>query len=72
MLALPVFAFGLVAWILGMGPGTIAVYLWAGYDMPIVYELSLIEQVRTVEAEIKRTTTWGVNFERAKVSARSQ
>ncbi|MDT4967306.1 MAG: K(+)-stimulated pyrophosphate-energized sodium pump [Acidobacteriota bacterium] len=65
----PVFAFGLVAFgFLGMGPVTIAVDSYGPVtdNAQSVYELSLIEQVPDVEAEIKRDYNVIVNFERAK------
>jgi K(+)-stimulated pyrophosphate-energized sodium pump len=61
MLAPAVFAFGLVAFgFLGMGPVTIAVDSYGPVtdNAQSVYELSLIEQVPNVEAEIKKTSTW--------------
>jgi K(+)-stimulated pyrophosphate-energized sodium pump len=69
MLAPAVFAFGLVAFgFLGMGPVTIAVDSYGPVtdNAQSVYELSLIEQVPNVEAEIKKDFNMGVNFERAK------
>ncbi len=69
MLAPAVFAFGLVAFgFLGMGPVTIAVDSYGPVtdNAQSVYELSLIEQVPNVEAEVKRDFNMGVNFERAK------
>ncbi len=69
MLAAPVFAFGLVAFgFLGMGPVTIAVdsYGPVADNAQSVYELSLIENVPNVEAEVKRDFNIDVNFERAK------
>ena len=69
MLAPPVFAFGLVAFgFLGMGPVTIAVDSYGPVtdNAQSVYELSLIEQVPNVEAEIKKDFGFNVNFERAK------
>jgi K(+)-stimulated pyrophosphate-energized sodium pump len=69
MLAPAVFAFGLVAFgFLGMGPVTIAVDSYGPVtdNAQSVYELSLIEQVPNVEAEIKKDFNLGVNFERAK------
>jgi K(+)-stimulated pyrophosphate-energized sodium pump len=65
----PVFAFGLVAFgFLGMGPVTIAVDSYGPVtdNAQSVYELSLIEQVPNVEAEIKKDFGIDVNFERAK------
>jgi K(+)-stimulated pyrophosphate-energized sodium pump len=69
MLAPAVFAFGLVAFgFLGMGPVTIAVDSYGPVtdNAQSVYELSLIEQVPNVEAEIKKDFNLSVNFERAK------
>jgi len=69
MLAPAVFAFGLVAFgFLGMGPVTIAVDSYGPVtdNAQSVYELSLIEQVPNVEAEIKKDFGFNVNFERAK------
>jgi K(+)-stimulated pyrophosphate-energized sodium pump len=69
MLAPAVFAFGLVAFgFLGMGPVTIAVDSYGPVtdNAQSVYELSLIEQVPNVEAEIKKDFNMNINFERAK------
>ncbi len=69
MLAPAVFAFGLVAFgFLGMGPVTIAVDSYGPVtdNAQSVYELSLIEQVPNVEAEVKKDFNMSVNFERAK------
>ncbi len=69
MVAEPVFAFGLVAFgFLGMGPVTIAVDSYGPVtdNAQSVYELSLIEQVPDVEAEVKQTYNVDVNFGRAK------
>jgi len=69
MLAPAVFAFGLVAFgFLGMGPVTIAVDSYGPVtdNAQSVYELSLIEQVPNVEAEIKKDFNRPVHFERAK------
>jgi K(+)-stimulated pyrophosphate-energized sodium pump len=69
MLAPAVFAFGLVAFgFLGMGPVTIAVDSYGPVtdNAQSVYELSLIEQVPNVEAEIRKDFNMSVNFERAK------
>jgi K(+)-stimulated pyrophosphate-energized sodium pump len=69
MLAPAVFAFGLVAFgFLGMGPVTIAVDSYGPVtdNAQSVYELSLIEQVPNVRAEIKKEFSLDVNFERAK------
>ena len=69
MLAPAVFAFGLVAFgFLGMGPVTIAVDSYGPVtdNAQSVYELSLIENVPNVEAELKKDFNVNVNFERAK------
>jgi K(+)-stimulated pyrophosphate-energized sodium pump len=69
MLAPAVFAFGLVAFgFLGMGPVTIAVDSYGPVtdNAQSVYELSLIETLPNVEAEIKRDFNMDVNFDRAK------
>jgi K(+)-stimulated pyrophosphate-energized sodium pump len=69
MLAPAVFAFGLVAFgFLGMGPVTIAVDSYGPVtdNAQSVYELSLIEQVPNVEAEVKRDFNLDINFDRAK------
>jgi K(+)-stimulated pyrophosphate-energized sodium pump len=69
MLAPAVFAFGLVAFgFLGMGPVTIAVDSYGPVtdNAQSVYELSLIELVPNVEAEVKKDFNMDVNFERAK------
>ncbi|HEX8180118.1 MAG TPA: sodium-translocating pyrophosphatase [Pyrinomonadaceae bacterium] len=69
MVAEPVFAFGLVAFgFLGMGPVTIAVDSYGPVtdNAQSVYELSLIEQVPNIEADIKRDFGIDVNFARAK------
>jgi K(+)-stimulated pyrophosphate-energized sodium pump len=65
----PVFAFGLVAFgFLGMGPVTIAVDSYGPVtdNAQSVYELSLIEQIPNVEAEIQRDFNLTPNFGRAK------
>ncbi|HSB26375.1 MAG TPA: sodium/proton-translocating pyrophosphatase, partial [Pyrinomonadaceae bacterium] len=65
----PVFGFGLVAFgFLGMGPVTIAVDSYGPVtdNAQSVYELSLIEQVPNVEAEVKKEFNVDVNFNRAK------
>jgi K(+)-stimulated pyrophosphate-energized sodium pump len=69
MIAAPVFAFGLVAFgFLGMGPVTIAVDSYGPVtdNAQSVYELSLIEQVPGIQADLKRDYNINVNFERAK------
>jgi K(+)-stimulated pyrophosphate-energized sodium pump len=69
MVAAPVFAFGLVAFgFLGMGPVTIAVDSYGPVtdNAQSVYELSLIEQIPDIEAEVKRDFNTTVNFDRAK------
>jgi len=69
MLAPAVFAFGLVAFgFLGMGPVTIAVDSYGPVtdNAQSVYELSLIEQVPNVRAEIKKDFGFEPDFARAK------
>jgi len=69
MLVPAVFAFGLVAFgFLGMGPVTIAVDSYGPVtdNAQSVYELSLIEQIPNVEAEVKKDFGIDVNFDRAK------
>jgi K(+)-stimulated pyrophosphate-energized sodium pump len=69
MLAPAVFAFGLVAFgFLGMGPVTIAVDSYGPVtdNAQSVYELSLIEQIPGIEAELKRDYNITANFGRAK------
>ena len=69
MLAPAVFAFGLVAFgFLGMGPVTIAVDSYGPVtdNAQSVYELSLIETVPNVNAEVKKDFNIDVNFDRAK------
>ncbi len=69
MLAPAVFAFGLVAFgFLGMGPVTIAVDSYGPVtdNAQSVYELSLIEQVPGIEAELKKDYNVDVRFDRAK------
>ncbi len=69
MVAPAVFAFGLVAFgFLGMGPVTIAVDSYGPVtdNAQSVYELSLIEQVPNVRAEIKKDFGFDPNFARAK------
>jgi K(+)-stimulated pyrophosphate-energized sodium pump len=69
MLAPAVFAFGLVAFgFLGMGPVTIAVDSYGPVtdNAQSVYELSLIESVPGIEAELKKDYGIDVKFERAK------
>jgi len=69
MLAPAVFAFGLVAFgFLGMGPVTIAVDSYGPVtdNAQSVYELSLIEDVPNIEAELKRDFGIIAKFERAK------
>src|SRR5437773_1928180 len=69
MLAPAVFSFGLVAFgFLGMGPVTIAVDSYGPVtdNAQSVYELSLIEQVPNVRAEIKKDFGFEPNFARAK------
>ena len=69
MMAPAVFAFGLVAFgFLGMGPVTIAVDSYGPVtdNAQSVYELSVIEQIPGVQAEIKKDFGFDVDFERAK------
>jgi K(+)-stimulated pyrophosphate-energized sodium pump len=69
MMVPAVFAFGLVAFgFLGMGPVTIAVDSYGPVtdNAQSVYELSLIEQVPNISAELKKDFGINVNFERAK------
>ena len=69
MLAPAVFAFGLVAFgFLGMGPVTIAVDSYGPVtdNAQSVYELSLIENVPDIEAELKKDYGIEARFERAK------
>jgi len=69
MQAPAVFAFGLVAFgFLGMGPVTIAVDSYGPVtdNAQSVYELSTIEQIPNVKAEIKKDYGFDVDFERAK------
>ncbi len=69
MLAPAVFAFGLVAFgFLGMGPVTIAVDSYGPVtdNAQSVYELSLIETIPGIKAELKKDFAIDVKFERAK------
>jgi K(+)-stimulated pyrophosphate-energized sodium pump len=69
MAAPAVFAFGLVAFgFLGMGPVTIAVDSYGPVtdNAQSVYELSLIEQIPNIEAEVRRDFGMTVNFDKAK------
>ena len=69
MLAPAVFAFGLVAFgFLGMGPVTIAVDSYGPVtdNAQSVYELSLIENVPNIKAEVKKDFGFDLNFEKAK------
>lgn len=69
MIAAPVFAFGLVAFgFLGMGPVTIAVDSYGPVtdNAQSVYELSLIETIPNIKAEIKKEFGFEPNFEKAK------
>jgi K(+)-stimulated pyrophosphate-energized sodium pump len=69
MLAPAVFAFGLVAFgFLGMGPVTIAVDSYGPVtdNAQSIYELSLIETLPGIEAELKKDFGIDVKFERAK------
>ncbi|MDR1726665.1 MAG: sodium-translocating pyrophosphatase [Acidobacteriota bacterium] len=69
MAAPAVFAFGLVAFgFLGMGPVTIAVDSYGPVtdNAQSVFELSLIEQIPDVEAEVKKDYGVDVKFDKAK------
>ena len=69
MLAPAVFAFGLVAFgFLGMGPVTIAVDSYGPVtdNAQSIYELSLIETIPGIEAELKKDYNFDAKFERAK------
>jgi K(+)-stimulated pyrophosphate-energized sodium pump len=69
MLAPATFAFGLVAFgFLGMGPVTIAVDSYGPVtdNAQSVYELSVIESVPNVKADVKRDFGFDLNFEKAK------
>src|SRR4029453_14266960 len=69
MMAPAVFAFGLVAFgFLGMGPVTIAVDSYGPVtdNAQSVYELSTIEQIPGIQADLKKNFGIDVNFERAK------
>jgi K(+)-stimulated pyrophosphate-energized sodium pump len=69
MLAPAVFAFGLVAFgFLGMGPVTIAVDSYGPVtdNAQSVFELSLIETIPGIEAELKKDFGIDAKFERAK------
>ena len=64
-----VFSFGLVAFgFLGMGPVTIAVDSYGPVtdNAQSVYELSTIEQIPGIEAEVKHDFHFTVNFDKAK------
>ena len=70
MVAPAVFAFGLVAFgFLGMGPVTIAVDSYGPVtdNAQSVYELSLIEQVPNIEAELTKELGEKPDFERGKM-----
>jgi K(+)-stimulated pyrophosphate-energized sodium pump len=69
MVAPAVFAFGLVAFgFLGMGPVTIAVDSYGPVtdNAQSVFELSVIEQVPGIKAELRKDYGFDVNFESAK------
>jgi K(+)-stimulated pyrophosphate-energized sodium pump len=69
MLAPAVFAFGLVAFgFLGMGPVTIAVDSYGPVtdNAQSVYELSIIEQLPNIQAEVKRDFGFDISFDKAK------
>ncbi|HEY2773140.1 MAG TPA: sodium-translocating pyrophosphatase [Candidatus Binatia bacterium] len=66
----PIFAFGLVAFgFLGMGPVTIAVDSYGPVtdNAQSVYELSQIESIPGIEAELKRDFGFMPNFEKGKL-----
>src|SRR5712664_1532511 len=70
MIAPAVFAFGLVAFgFLGMGPVTIAVDSYGPVtdNAQSVYELSLIENVPNIKAEIRKDFGFDPNFEKGKL-----
>jgi K(+)-stimulated pyrophosphate-energized sodium pump len=69
MIAPAVFAFGLVAFgFLGMGPVTIAVDSYGPVtdNAQSVFELSVIESIPNIKAELKKDFGFDVKFERAK------
>ena len=69
MIAPAVFAFGLVAFgFLGMGPVTIAVDSYGPVtdNAQSVYELSVIETLPGIQADLKKNFGFDVNFEKAK------
>ena len=69
MVAPAVFAFGLVAFgFLGMGPVTIAVDSYGPVtdNAQSVFELSVIEQIPGIKAQLKKDHGFDVNFESAK------
>ena len=69
MMAPAVFAFGLVAFgFLGMGPVTIAVDSYGPVtdNAQSIYELSVIETLPGIQAELKRDYGFDVDFEKAK------
>ncbi|MEJ7732493.1 MAG: sodium-translocating pyrophosphatase [Polyangiaceae bacterium] len=69
MIAPAVFAFGLVAFgFLGMGPVTIAVDSYGPVtdNAQSVYELSIIESLPDIKAEVKKDFGFDLNFEKAK------
>jgi K(+)-stimulated pyrophosphate-energized sodium pump len=69
MLAPAVFAFGLVAFgFLGMGPVTIAVDSYGPVtdNAQSVYELSVIENIPGIQAEVKKDFGFDLSFEKAK------
>jgi K(+)-stimulated pyrophosphate-energized sodium pump len=69
MMAPAVFAFGLIAFgFLGMGPVTIAVDSYGPVtdNAQSVYELSLIENIPGIKAEVKRDFGFDIDFEKGK------
>ena len=70
-----VFAFGLVAFgFLGMGPVTIAVDSYGPVtdNAQSVYELSMIEQIPNIKAELKKTHGFDIDFERGEAQPRGE
>jgi len=68
--AAPIFAFGLIAFgFLGMGPVTIAVDSFGPVtdNAQSVFELSQIEKLPNIKAELKRDFGFDTNFEEAKI-----
>ena len=75
MIAPAVFAFGLVAFgFLGMGPVTIAVDSYGPVtdNAQSVYELSTIEQIPDIKAELKKDFGFDVDFEKRQAQPRGE